>query len=56
MKNDVFGIELYAPSTIAEASARYEVEPDALELITLKNLVFGVELYEPAAILYAVAR
>ncbi len=30
-----------------QLSPRYEIEPDADELITLKNEVFGVELYEP---------
>ncbi len=47
IKNNVFGVELYAPTIVCAYSPRYEVEPDAKELITLKNDVFGVELYEP---------
>ena len=31
LKNDVFGVELYAPTSICALSARYDVEPDANE-------------------------
>ena len=30
-------------------SPRYDVEPDANDLIVIKKLVFGLELYAPAA-------
>ena len=45
----MFGIELYAPAAICDFSPRYDVEPEANDLIVIKKLVFGVELYAPAA-------
>jgi hypothetical protein len=44
IKNDVFGVELYAPATRCDSWPRYTVEPDAEELIVKKNDVFGVEV------------
>ena len=44
-KKLVFGVELYTPITGSfTLSARYEVEPEAMELIVWKKLVFGAEL------------
>ena len=51
LKNDVFGVELYAPAAICDSCPRYAVDPVAEELIVIKKLVFGVELYAPAATL-----
>ena len=48
MKNDVFGVELYAPIAILALCPRYAIEPDADELIVTKNLTFGLDVYAPA--------
>jgi len=45
----VFGVEVYAPAAMCEPSPRYDVEPEASELMVMKKLVFGCDEYAPAA-------
>ena len=45
----MFGVEVYAPAASFELSPRYDVDPDARELMVIKKLVFGCEEYAPAA-------
>ena len=49
-KNDVFGVLEYEPNPFCALSARYDILPDADELITTKNDVFGVLVYAPATL------
>ena len=48
-KNEVFGVDVYAPAAMCDSSARYAVLPDACELTVIKNDVFGVDEYAPAS-------
>ena len=49
IKNDVFGVDVYAPAAKRVLSPRYDVLPDANELMVMKNDVFGLDVYAPVA-------
>ena len=44
IKNDVFGVLVYAPAAARYFSPRYASDPDATDFIVIKNDVFGVLL------------
>ena len=47
LKNEVFGLLLYAPASKRCPSPLYAFEPDADDAIVMKNDVLGLLLYAP---------
>ena len=41
IKNEVFGVEVYAPAAMCDFSPRYAVDPEAVVEVTLVNVVVG---------------
>ena len=55
LKNNVFGVEVYAPAPVAHPVVRQQVIPAAVLEVGTKKFVFGDVPYAPAALRQAVS-